>query len=179
VVVFAGRQIPEKRAAALVPALARARETIPELRGELYGDGPDRSKILALIARHGLDGVVEAPGFVDGEVVERALARALCLALPSSREGYGLTVLEALSRGTPAVLVRDEDNAAAEFIVDGENGFVASSVSSDELARVIVLVRDAGGALRESTLAWFKRNAERLSLEHSLEVVIRSYTSGA
>jgi glycosyltransferase involved in cell wall biosynthesis len=178
VVVFAGRQIPEKRADALVPALARARETIPELRGELYGDGPDRSKILALIARHGLEGVVEAPGFVDGEVVEHALARALCLALPSSREGYGLTVLEALSRGTPAVLVRDEDNAAAEFIVDGENGFLASSASSGELVRAIVLVRDAGGALRESTLAWFKRNAERLSLQHSLEVVIRSYATG-
>jgi glycosyltransferase involved in cell wall biosynthesis len=178
VVVFAGRQIPEKRATALVPALARARETIPELRGELYGDGPDRSKVLALIAEHGLEGAVEAPGFVDGEVVEHALERALCLALPSSREGYGLTVLEALSRGTPAVLVRDEDNAAAEFIVDGENGFVAPSASKDQLARAILRVHNAGEELRESTLAWFKRNAERLSLEHSLEIVIRRY-SGA
>jgi glycosyltransferase involved in cell wall biosynthesis len=178
VVVFAGRQIPEKRADALVPALARARETIPGLRGELYGDGPDHSKILALIAQLGLEEAVAAPGFVNGDVVERALERALCLTLPSSREGYGLTVLEALSRGTPAVLVRGEDNAAAEFIVEGENGFVAPSAAGDQLARAIVLVHAAGEALRESTLAWFKRNAERLSLEHSLEVVIRSYTPG-
>jgi glycosyltransferase involved in cell wall biosynthesis len=33
VVVFAGRHIPEKRAPALVPALRRAREQLPDLRG--------------------------------------------------------------------------------------------------------------------------------------------------
>ena len=42
VAVFAGRFIPEKRVPALVPALAQARKQIPDLRGELYGDGPDR-----------------------------------------------------------------------------------------------------------------------------------------
>src|SRR5439155_20451813 len=40
VVVFAGRHIPEKRVPALVPALAEARRQLPDLRGELYGDGP-------------------------------------------------------------------------------------------------------------------------------------------
>jgi glycosyltransferase involved in cell wall biosynthesis len=45
-VVFAGRHIPEKRVAALVPAVARAREQIPDLRFEIYGDGPERSKDL-------------------------------------------------------------------------------------------------------------------------------------
>jgi glycosyltransferase involved in cell wall biosynthesis len=174
-VVFAGRHIPEKRTAALVPALARARKTIPELRGEIFGDGPERSKVLDSIADHRLEGVVEAPGFVDGSVVERALERALCLALPSLREGYGLVVLEGMSRGTPAVVVRADANAASEFIVEGENGFVAASASSDDLAGAIVRVYEAGEAIRESTLAWFKRNETRLSLAGSLDTVIRSY----
>ncbi len=176
VVLFAGRHIPEKRPAALVPAVARARETIPDLRGDIYGDGPDRDKVLRLIAEHRLEGVVEAPGFVDGSVVDRALERALCLVLPSAREGYGLVVLEASARGTPAVLVRGDDNAAAELIADGENGFVASSASPEDLAGAIVRVHEAGDELRESTLEWFKRNATRLSLAHSLEVVLRSYS---
>ena len=46
VVVFAGRHIPEKNPVAVVPAVAKARETIPELRGEIYGDGPERPKVL-------------------------------------------------------------------------------------------------------------------------------------
>jgi glycosyltransferase involved in cell wall biosynthesis len=175
VVVFAGRHIPEKRPAALVPALALARESIPRLRGELYGDGPERPDVLALIARHGLEGVVEAPGFVAGTMIAEALARALCLMLPSRREGYGLVVLEAMSRGTPAVVVRDEDNAASELISEGENGFVASSASAGDLAAAIVRVHEAGDELRRSTLAWFKENEARLSLRRSLATVLASY----
>jgi hypothetical protein len=38
-VVFAGRQIPEKSPVALVSTVATARETIPELRGVIHGDG--------------------------------------------------------------------------------------------------------------------------------------------
>ena len=87
-----------------------------------------------------------------------------------------LVVLEAVSRGTPAVVVRDDDNAAAELIVEGENGFVASSPSPDDLSAAIIRVHQAGQGLRESTLVWFKRNAERLSLESSLRVVLRTYS---
>jgi len=48
---------------------------------------------------------------------------------PSAREGFGLVVAEAASRGTPSVVVAGEDNAAAELVVEGENGFVAASVT--------------------------------------------------
>lgn len=178
VVVFAGRHIPEKRPAAVVAAVAAARKEIPELRAVVYGDGPERAKVLAAIREHRLDEAVDAPGFVDGEVVARGLERGLCLLLPSRREGYGLVVLEALSRGTPAIVVRDEDNAATEFIVDGENGFVAGSAAPGELAEAIGRVQAGGFELREATLAWATRNTARLSLEHSLETVLRRY-SGA
>jgi glycosyltransferase involved in cell wall biosynthesis len=175
VVVFAGRHIPEKRVATLIPALVRARDIVPELRGKIFGDGPDRTKLLELIERHELEDVVDAPGFVDGDVVERALETALCLALPSRREGYGLVVLEAMSKGTPAVLVRDEDNAAAEFVVDDENGFVAPSASPEDLAAAIVRVHEQGAELRRTTLTWFERNAARLSLAGSLDTVLKGY----
>jgi glycosyltransferase involved in cell wall biosynthesis len=177
VVVFAGRHIPEKRPAALVPAVERARASIPELRAELYGDGPEREKVIALIAERGLAGVVDAPGFVDGSVVDEALARALCLALPSRREGYGLVVLEAMARGTPAVVVRGDDSAASELIADGENGFAVRSASPEDLAGAIVRVHEAGDLLRASTLAWFKANEERVSLRSSLAVVLAAYAS--
>src|SRR5918994_6131150 len=95
VVVYAGRHIPEKRVSALVPALALARERIPGLRGEIFGDGPERAQVLELRLRSGLEGVLDVPGFVEAERVDGALRRALCLVLPSRREGYGLVVVEA------------------------------------------------------------------------------------
>jgi glycosyltransferase involved in cell wall biosynthesis len=175
VVVFAGRHIPEKRVPAIVPAVVLVRKELPEVRAELYGDGPERSEVLRRIAAAGLDGAVTAPGFVEFERVDRALRTALCLLLPSSREGYGLVVLEAAARGTPSILVQGPDNAATELVEEGVNGVVVRSPSAEDLAAAIVRVERAGYALRESTAAWFRRNADRLSLAGSLEVVAKKY----
>ena len=175
VVVFAGRHIPEKRVHSLIPAFSQARERIPDLQGELYGDGPDRASVLELIADEGLEEVVIAPGFVDGEIVDEAIGRALCLVLPSQREGYGLIVVEALAKGTPAIVAAGPDNAATELIEDGVNGFIAASAEPKDLASAIVRVYEAGEPMRASTRAWFERNAERLSLDRSVETILDSY----
>ena len=178
-VVFAGRHIREKRAPAVVAAVARARERIAGLHGLVFCDGPERARVIDAIARDGLEGVVEAPCFADSAEIEAALRRALCLLLPSEREGYGMVVVEAASRGTPSVVVRAPDNAAIELVEDGVNGFVVGSAEPDELADAIVRVDAAGEALRASTCAWFARNARRLSLASSLEKVAASYADNA
>lgn len=175
VVVFAGRHIREKRAPAVVPAVGRARERVGGLRGVIFGDGPERGAVLAAIERARLQGIVEAPGFVDAGAVDDALRTALCMVLPSQREGYGMIVVEASARGTPSVVVREEDNAAVELVDDGVNGVIAASASANDLADAIVRVNDAGDALRRSTCEWFARNARRLSLGASLEQVAASY----
>ena len=174
-VVFAGRHIPEKRVPALVEAFAVLRERAPELRLVIYGDGPERGEVLARIAALGLDEVASAPGFVAAEVVDAGLAGALCMVLPSRREGYGMIVVEAAARGVPSVVVADPDNAATELVDEGENGFIAPSARPEDLADAILRVRAAGPELRERTAAWFERNARRLSLEDSLDRVAEAY----
>jgi glycosyltransferase involved in cell wall biosynthesis len=175
VVVFAGRHIPDKRAPALVPALARARRDLPELRGAIFGDGPEREEVLRLRTAHGLEDALDVPGFVDGDDLARALGHALCMVLPSSREGYGMVVMEAAHHGTPSVVVAGPDNAAVELISDGENGVVAGSASPEHLADAIARVHAAGPDLRRTTREWFRRNARSRSLERSLETVLRIY----
>jgi glycosyltransferase involved in cell wall biosynthesis len=174
-VLFAGRHIPEKRVPALVRAFAALRERAPELRLTIYGDGPEREDVLTLIAAEGLTGVASAPGFVDAQEVEQALERALCMVLPSQREGYGLVVVEASARGVPAVVVAGPDNAATELVDEGENGFIAASAAPEDLAEAILRVRAEGPALRERTAAWFAANATRLSLQNSLAQVVAAY----
>jgi glycosyltransferase involved in cell wall biosynthesis len=174
-VVFAGRHVPEKRVPALVPALALLRERMPELRCELLGDGPERDEVLRLRSQYGLDDALDVPGFVSAERVESALSRALCMVLPSRREGYGMVVIEAAALGTPSVVVADPDNAAADLVSDGENGYVAPSAAPEDLATAIERVNAEGQALRERTADWFRANARRLSLESSLETVLAAY----
>jgi len=174
-VVFAGRHIAEKRVPAIVPAVMRARAAIPDLRATIFGDGPQRAAVLAAIDECGAQGIVGAPGFVDAAEIDAALRTALCMVLPSGREGYGMVVVEASARGTPSVVVAGEDNAAVELVQQGTNGFVGASASAEDLAAAIERVHADGGALREATCAWFAANAERLSLEHSLRRVLESY----
>jgi glycosyltransferase involved in cell wall biosynthesis len=178
-VVFAGRHIPEKRVPAIIPAVARARQRVPALEAAILGDGPEREEVLRLVAEFGLDGVVQVPGFVATETVDQMIGRALCMILPSRREGYGLVVIEAAAHGTPSVVVAEPDNAAVELLADGENGFIVRSAGPDDLAAAIVRVWEEGTSLRASTAAWFKRNASRLSLERSLEIALEVYGGGS
>jgi glycosyltransferase involved in cell wall biosynthesis len=175
VVVFLGRHIPEKRVSAIVPAVALARERLPDLRAVVFGDGPEQLQVLDQIREHGLDDAVEAPGFVDGEQVHDELRTALCLLFPSAREGYGIVVVEASAVGTPTIVVEGPDNAAAELVEDGTNGVVARSAEPRELADAVVRVAESGTSLRESTAAWFRCNRTRLSLDASIDALVDLY----
>jgi glycosyltransferase involved in cell wall biosynthesis len=114
---------------------------------------------------------------VDADALDASLRRALAMLLTSSREGYGMVVVEAASRGTPSVVVAGEDNAATELIVEGINGTVVQSADPQAIADAIVRVDEAGPALRESTARWFAENADRLSLESSLRTVLDVYAA--
>ena len=176
-VVFAGRHIPEKRAHLVPGAVAAARERLPGLRGLVLGDGPERPRVLEAAVTAG--GLVDAPGFVSPEKVTQALARALCVLLPSQREGYGLVVVEAAALGTPTVTTAEPDNAAVELIEEGVNGFVAPGASPDALAEQIVRVAEGGDGLRSRTAAWFAQNAPRLSAAGSARTVADWYARRA
>jgi glycosyltransferase involved in cell wall biosynthesis len=174
-VVYAGRHVREKRVPDLVRGFARARAHRPDLRLELYGDGPERGRAEALVRELGLDDAVRVAGHRSEEEVGADLSRAACLATASEREGYGLVVVEAAARGTPSVIVAGPENGAVELVTDGENGAVAASAEPDELASAILRVVEAGPALRTSTTHWFAEHASRLRIDASLELVAEGY----
>jgi glycosyltransferase involved in cell wall biosynthesis len=173
--IFAGRHIPEKHADKIPAAIAIARETIPQLRAQIFGDGPERAKIRGEIARLQLENIVEAPGFVPWPQLEAAMSRACGLLLPSEREGYGSVVIEAIARGTPAIVVRGPDNAATDLIVESVNGFIAPSVEPAVLAEQMVKLYIAGPELRARTHQWYLEHASELSIDASVKQIDEAY----
>ena len=174
-VVAAGRQIPEKRVPAIPAAIAEASKRIPELSCVIVGDGPDADATAAAVRSLGLEARIDLPGKVAHPEVMAQLAEAACLLHPSLREGYGMVVVEAASVGTPSVLVAGPDNAATELIEEGVNGFVVEAPEPRLLADAIIRAVEGDEELRATTLEWFERNRERLSIEGSLDEVERSY----
>jgi glycosyltransferase involved in cell wall biosynthesis len=175
VVLFAGRLIPEKQAPLGVAAIALAAREVPGLRGEFLGEGPERDALDRAIVAHGLQQTVTARGFTDAQTLDGEMRRAMCLLLPSRREGYGMVVVEAAARATPSVVLAGEDNAAAELIAEGVNGVLARDSDPASIAAAIVAVARAGLTMRESTAAWFIENQGTLSLESSLRTVLDGY----
>lgn len=178
-VLFAGRLIPEKRVTVGVEAVARAAQRIEGLRGVFYGEGPELNALREAIGREQARSFIDAPGFADGDQLERDMRRALCVLLPSEREGYGMVVVEASAHATPAVVAAAPDNAAVELVEQGINGVIAASADPEAIAEAIARVHEEGMHMRQSTAEWFKRNAETLSLESSLEQVLGSYGAAA
>ena len=174
-VVFAGRHIPEKNVVAIPAAIAEARRTVPDLRAIIFGDGPERPAVEREIRRLGLDGAISLPGFVAKDAIDAAIGTAACLLLPSSREGYGIVVVEAAAKGTPAIVVAGPDNAAVELVEAGRTGYIARSATPLDLARAIIACVDAGDDLRATTSAWANDRGESLTVAGSMKQVLTIY----
>lgn len=174
-ILYAGRFIPEKRVDLLVGAMHILRATHPDVRARLIGDGPTRPAIQAEIRRLDLADVIECSGFIDTDEVDTAMRAAAAIVQPSSREGYGMIVIEASARGVPAVVVAGEDNAATELVESGRNGFVAAGPLPGDIAEQILACIRGGDALRSSTRHWYRANETRVSLETSLKIVATDY----
>ena len=173
--LFVGRHIPDKRLDALPPALAAARVAVPRLEAIVAGSGPETDAARRAAEASGVAGAVRFAGRVPDAELERFMREAAVLVNPSAREGFGLVVAEAASHGTPSVVVAGEDNAAAELVVDGENGFVAASVAPDVLGAAIVRAVEGGDSLRRTTAAWFARERRARSLAGSVAELVERW----
>ena len=176
-VVYAGRHVREKRLDALVHGFAWARRQRPDLRLELYGDGPDSRRIQQIVQELGLSAAIQFTGRRSEQDVASAFARAACVATASEREGYGLIVVEAAAHGTPSVVVSGPENAATELVQEGVNGAIAADASAEQIGAAVLRVVDAGAQLRGSTKRWFAETADTLRLDRSLDVVLESYAA--
>ncbi|WP_448809368.1 glycosyltransferase family 4 protein [Agromyces bauzanensis] len=170
--LFVGRHIPDKRLDVLPSALAAARTRLPDLVAVVAGSGPETAAARRAADSAGVADVMRFVGRVSDDELDRLLATAAVLVNPSVREGFGLVVAEAASHGTPSVVVAGEDNAAAELVVDAENGFVAASVAPDVLGDAIARAVTGGVELRRSTAAWFARERRERSLDRSVGEIL-------
>jgi glycosyltransferase involved in cell wall biosynthesis len=106
--LFVGSLVRRKRVDLLLDALPRTEG----VRLTLVGDpGREPEVGAALLARAAAMGVATA-GVVEEAELARRLAQADALVLPSSLEGYGMAMTEALHAGLPVIAARGAATAA-------------------------------------------------------------------
>ncbi len=96
-----GRLVDQKGFDLLIESWAQIAERHPDWRLRIWGDGPDRAGLQALIQKLGVQDSVEMPGISDapGQWIEDADA----FVLSSRFEGWGLVLGEAMAAGLPCV----------------------------------------------------------------------------
>lgn len=98
------------------------------------GNGETRAQFLADVTEHGLGHRILAPGYVKN--VEQYYAIADACMLTSSCEGFGYTVLEAMTHSLPVVVF--ESGALPELVKDGETGFLVVDGEVSEFAQKLL-----------------------------------------
>lgn len=178
-VIYVGRVVPEKGVLTLVQALER---TPPPLRVVIVGDGPELPVIRAyLAARPELAARVECTGGLWGEPVQKLMAGAMALVLPSLWHDVSpLLLYNALAMGKPAIA--SHLGSMPDIVSDGVDGFIfpAGDVAAlaerlERVARDPALRRRLGTAGRAKAESRFAAEVHYAALSAVLdEVVSRS-----
>lgn len=100
----------------------------------VVGNGNNK-KPVEMCKNLGISDNVIFKGFVDESTLQLYYKSCDVYVCPSKLEGFGLTILEALSNGAP--VIASNVGAIPEIIKEGENGFLVDAHDSKQLAKRI------------------------------------------
>lgn len=122
-VIYVGRLLPYKNVDILVRTMHLLAKNQPEISLAIIGNGPERENLEKIVDQLNIQKNVRFMGRVEkDDDVHAHMHASKVLVLPSTREGFGIVVLEANACGLPVVTLDHKNNMAKELIVDGENG---------------------------------------------------------
>lgn len=166
-IVSLGRLYPVKGIQYLLEAMPEVLRDFPEVRLEVIGDGPDRSRLEELARKLGVAHAVVFRGGLPHEEIARELAGALIFVGPSLREGQGIAFVEAQAAG--AAVVGTAVGGIPEVVADGWNGLLVAPRDPRALAQAVV--RLLGDHSLRKTLV---ENARKNILGYDWDVIARS-----
>ena len=158
VVVAAGRLTSQKGFDLLIRAWERVARERPEWILRIYGSGPERPALERLVAEHGLGERVRLEGATKR--MGTKMAEGSLFVLSSRFEGFGMVIVEAMSKGLPVVSF-DCPRGPAEIIDDGRDGVLVPDGDVTALADAIIALtgdderrRRLGAAALEKAAAY-------------------------
>jgi glycosyltransferase involved in cell wall biosynthesis len=116
-----GRLVPHKRVEIALRATALLATELPEVELVVAGQGWWDEPLTTLAEDLGIEDRVQFTGFVSEERKHELLCGSWLLLMPSLKEGWGLTIVEAGARGTPSIAFRSA-GGVADAMADGETG---------------------------------------------------------
>jgi glycosyltransferase involved in cell wall biosynthesis len=162
---------PEKGLRQLVEAAAVVAQKAPRARFVIWGDGPLRGELDALIRERGLTGAVQMPG--PTRQPENALRGCDVFVLPSLSEASSNVVLEAMGTGLPVVATRV--GGLPGLVEDESTGLLVPPDDVQALAQAIMRLLETPGLAASMGARGRVRALAEFSLERMSERVDTFY----
>jgi len=142
--VTVGHLIARKRHADVLRALWLLRDSHPELRWDVVGDGPERDRLRALADELELDGRVRFLGALPPAEARRAARSGAIFVLPSVDEAFGVAYVEAMAGAVPAIGSRGEPGPE-EIAASGDGLLLVPPGDPEALATELRALLDEPG----------------------------------
>jgi len=169
--LYVGRLKRYKGVATAVHALALARRNGKAFRLLVAGQGDDRARLERVAATAGVRDAVQFLGFVSDEEKRTLMRRAWAVVLPSAKEGWGITNIEAAACGTPAIV--SDSPGLRESVRHEQSGLLVPHANPAALAAAMTRLAESpdlvgrfgrGARAFAETLSW--DDAAHLTLAH-------------
>lgn len=140
-VIFAGRLLKNKNVDILIKAIGIIKKEINDIECTIIGEGPERTNLEALAENLDVKENINFMNFLDEhEEMVSYIKSSGIFVLPSTREGFGIVVIEANACGLPVIVVNHEMNAATDLIINNKNGIIADFSENDIAKKIIYLL---------------------------------------
>jgi len=136
VLIFVGRLGQEKNVHFLLRAFEKVAQRVPRCKLLLVGDGPERDALTTQASEMGIADAVIMTGYLPHQKVFTAYAAADVIAFPSKTETQGLSLLEGLALGKPAVCINE---LGVKHILT-KGGFLTNDSLDDYSDRLVELL---------------------------------------
>lgn len=172
-IVYLNRLVKYKNVDDLINAIYILRKEIPNIR--LFVSGCRGEKYEAylrkLVKKLDLEKEVEFYPFLSGESKKKLLQKAWVHVLPSIKEGWGISVIEAAVCGTPTIGY--DVSGLQDSVKNGETGFLVPYGKIEDLAMAIKRVL-LDTDLRERLSANSIIYAKELSWDKSVQEIMKT-----
>jgi teichuronic acid biosynthesis glycosyltransferase TuaC len=172
-ILIVGNLLAGKGQELVLRAVARLKDTHPDLQCRIIGQGADRERFAGLAKDLGISDQVQFLGRRSRSEVAEAMRNCTIFALPSRYEGLGCVYLEAMASGKAVIACRGQ--GIDEIIQHGSNGWLIPVDGLEELVQGLqILLANAemrariGQAARETIL-------DKFTLAHQAENLARIY----
>jgi glycosyltransferase involved in cell wall biosynthesis len=171
IVIYVGRLSPEKNISFLLRAFYGVAMTYKNVHLLLVGEGPERDNLEAQVRQLEIGNKVHFTGLVEYHNIPTYLAASDIFVTPSYAETFGLSTVEGMAAGLPALGI--DAPGSGDIIEDGFSGLVSSDDLAVFTAKLVLL--STNHELRRTMGKNAAKASEKYDINNTGGITLRHY----